>query len=287
MAEEFKGEICDLVQEEEDSIAIEREDDSISETLPEAVNILVLGRVGVGKARILNNIFQENLFETKAVTPVIRGVSQRQQSFIHHGLQFKIQIFDTLRCNNGSSRISMWKTMSAVRHHVLDSSPGVNLLLLVCKHGCHMREEVAKIKYILRHLNKDHVSLITTLVINGCNDLSNNDRMKLVAQMQSSSQTKYLCQFSLQGVIPVGFSDFYSVSESMLHKYHTVAFHDTRKLQGVVLTCHYHHVLPDRFLSSSSYCQELCLPSVMCLCFSPIYKCWRWGYTWDDFKVKD
>lgn len=170
--------------------------------------------------------------------------------------------------------------MSALKDHVASLSPqGINLMLLVCRQGNHLVEEVKKFKYILRRLSKDQVPLVTACIINGCADYIESERLNLISQIHTTPRTQVISQFSLQGIYAVGFSDLQSVPDGLWDMYRTIHHQDVKALKELVQNCSQHQVKSDNFFSS--YLKEVCLyrlPWKLCICYGQIYKCWRWGY---------
>ena len=285
MAVTFSGEFVEIDEIPERKHSVSKEENLENIDIPQCVNILVLGKVGVGKARIMNYIFQELLFETKAFTTVIRRVSEREKQFIHHGIQFNVKMYDTLRGNYSNSRICIAKTMSCIRKYVAELYPqGINLILLVCRQGNHLCEEIKRLKYILHHLNKDRVPLITAFILNGCDDCYEEERLKILSNFDSTARMQMISQFSLQGVYATSFVDLQSVSDGLFDMYRTVNVRDAKVLNEIVQNCCQHQVVVDGFFSLHN-CKDrwfYSLPWSYCMCYSHIYKCWKWGYSWND-----
>lgn len=249
------------------------------------VNLLLLGKVGVGKARMMNGVFQTPLFETGASTPVVRGVSQRENEFVDNGIQFKVKIFDTHRANRLNSRISISKTMSAIRKYVIELYPnGINMILLVYRNESFSNNELSRFKYILRRLNKDHVPLISALIINGCADKNEPSRKKIVFDFDTNPRTQMIGRYTLQGIHTVGFTNLATIPDALVDMYRSVNHHDDSLLKDVIEKCYSRQLTTDVFFSQGS-CYGTCFytfPWQCCPCYDQIYKCWRWGYTWDD-----
>lgn len=261
--------------------------DSTSEEPPSAtsvVNLLFLGKVGVGKARMINGIFQNHLFETGATTSVIHGVSQRENEFIDSGILFRVKIFDTYKVNHLSCRISISKTMSTLRQYVTDLYPsGINMVFLVYRNEDCSNNELKKLKYILRRLNEDEVSLISALIINGCADKSEKIRRKIVTAFDEDRHTQLIGRYVLQGMYTVGFTDLSTIPDALADMYQSINHRDAALLRKAVEKC-YSRQLTNSVFFSQGGCRR-CLftfPWHYCPCYNQIYKCWRWGYTWDD-----
>jgi len=255
---------------------------------PKRMNILVLGKVGAGKARILNGVFQECLFETKNFTPVIRGVSQREKSFLCDGIEFKIKIYDTARDNRSNSKICASRTLSSLKRYVMSLYPqGINLVLLICKLGSNLVEELKELQCYLYHLNKEQVSLISACILNGC--VEQSERKNIVTQILHNPETKAIGQYSILGLYAMNFTNPKLLPEEMRAMHMIINRRDADVLKEVVMSCCLHQVTTDSFFASGC-CVEAYLKRVpwnWCLCYSSLYKCWRWGYTWDDFMDED
>lgn len=249
------------------------------------VNLLLLGKVGVGKARMMNETFQKPLFETKASTPVVRGVSQREKEFVDAGIRFRVKIFDIQRAHSFSSRVSISKTMSAIRKYLVELYPsGVNMILLVYRYEDLSNDELKNFKYILRRLNEDQVPLITALVINGCADKNEASRKKLISDFDTNPRTQMIGRYVLQGMYAVGFADLSAIASYIVDMYEVINRNDAASMRKVLEKCYSRQLTVNVFFSQGS-CNGRCFyvfPWRCCPCYSQIYKCWRWGYTWDD-----
>ena len=249
------------------------------------VNLLLLGKVGVGKARIINETFRMNVFECGAVTEVIQGVSQREEVFFASGGNtYRVKIYDTMGIGSQKSRIKISNTMSAIKKYVTNIYPdGINMILLVYRHGDFGNAERKRLLYILRRLNKDSISLITGLIITGCANKNDSARRKIVSEFDSNFKTQAVGRYVLQGTHVVGFTNLSNVSDAMTEMYKAVNYRDGLHLRKVIEHCNDRQQMADMFFYHGHFYKGFCeFPWQLCPCYDWIYTCWRWGYTLDE-----
>ena len=249
-------------------------------------NIIVLGKVGVGKARIINEAFQQEIFECRAVTEVVRGVSQREASIEIGLFKYNIKMFDTLEIiNRRGSRIKISKTMHALHQYVNNLYPqGVNLILLVYRYEDISSSERKRLIYILNHLNKDSIPDITALVITGCALKNDTARKRIISACEENPQMRTICQFILKRVHVVGFIDITSVPDAMTEMHQAVNYRDALPIKTLIEQSHFQEqVTSVLFFYSGRFHRGCCkFPWHYCPCYDRLFTCWRWGYTWEE-----
>lgn len=251
--------------------------------IPSIVNILLLGKVGVGKARVVNEMFGQEVFENGVTTSVVGGVSQRETCFSKNSNNYRVKMFDTVGIKRGPN-VKRTKTMAAIRKYLACIYPdGVNLAMLVYRHEDFSSTERKRFMYILNRLNEETVPLITALIITGCEDKNDSARKKIVSEFHSNHRMQGIGQFVLQGMYPVGLTNLRAVPDAMMEMYRAVNYRDTLILQEVLSQCYRHHVDTDSFFFNGRYHRGIFqFPWHYCPCYDRIYTCWRWGYTWEE-----
>ena len=248
------------------------------------VNILILGKVGVGKARIMNEVFEREVFKNSEITEVVQGVSQREAHFVEKRVRYEITMFDTVGIKKRSPRISMSKTMTAIRELLSDIYPyGINLLLLVYRHEDRTKKERKAFMYILNRLNEERVPLITALVITGCANKNDSARKKVISEFDSDPRTQLIGRYALRGMYAVGFTNISSVPDAMMEMYRAVNYRDALMLRSVIERCSTGFQNRDNFFYSGRFYRGFCkIPWHHCPCYDRIYTCLKWGYTWEE-----
>lgn len=250
---------------------------------PSIVNILLLGKVGVGKARIVNEMFGWEVFEMGATSNVVGGVSQRESCFSKNNTNYRVKMFDTVGHKRGP-RVKRSKTLEAIKGYLASIYPdGVNLLLLVYRHEEFTAVERKQFLYILKRLNDETVPMVTALIITGCEHKNDSARKKIVSDFDSNPRMQEIGRFTLQGMYTVGFTDLRVVPDAMTEMYRAVNYRDTLILQEVLSHCYKHFVNSDMFFYGGRHYRGFCqFPWHYCPCYDRIYTCWRWGYTWEE-----
>jgi GTP-binding protein EngB required for normal cell division len=250
---------------------------------PSIVNILLLGKVGVGKSRIANEMFGQEIFKTGSPPEVVKGVSQRENCFSKNSTNYRVKIFDTVGRKRGP-RVSRTNTMRAMRRYLAVIYPdGVNLVLLVFRNEQFSGAEKSRFKYILNRLNIETVPMVTALIITGCEDKNDSARKKIVSDFDTNSRMQEMGRFALQGMYAVGLTDIRAVPDAMVEMFRAVNYRDTLILKEILSHCYKNFVNMDMFFHRGRYHRGFCrFPWHYCLCYNRIYTCWRWGCTCDD-----
>lgn len=256
---------------------------SIDISMLSDTSVLVLGKVGVGKARIINEVFGRTVFPCKAKTPVVKGVSQREGSVTTaSGATHRVALFDTVGIKRRGGRVRISKTMLAIRKYVSELYPrGLNLILLVFRHEDFTKTERKRFMYIIQRLNDEKASLITGLVITGCTDKNDSARQKIISEFDSNRKMQRIGTFLLQGMHTVGFTDTEGAPDAMKEMFHALNYRDALLLREVVERCHRRQLNYTLLFHRGRYRGCHC-PWHYCLCYDRIYTCWRWGYSWED-----
>lgn len=247
-------------------------------------NILVFGKVGVGKARLINEMFGRTIFATGAVTEVVKGVSQREEMFVEGGVKYRIKIFDTLSIRRRGPQIKRSKMMAEVRDYVDSLYPnGIHTVLLVYRHEDRNTAERKRFLYILHRLNEDRVPLNTALVITGCANKNDSARKKIISEFDANPATQGIGRYVLQGMYAVGFTDLSTVPDAMAEMYRAVNSRDAMQLRDVLERCYTRQLTSDLFFYRGRFYKGFCeFPWQYCPCYDRIYTCWRWGFSWED-----
>lgn len=250
---------------------------------PSIVNILILGKVGVGKARIVNEMFGREIFETGVPRNMIGGVSQRENYFSKNNTNYRVKIFDTV-AKKRSPKVKRAKTVQALKGYLASVYPdGVNLMLLVFRHEEFTRMERKGFLYILNRLNEETVPMVTALIITGCEDKNDSARKRIVSDFDSNPRMQEIGRFVLQGMYTVGFTDLQGAPDAMQEMFRAMNYRDTLLLREVLSRCYKHYVDMDMFFHTGRYHRGFCrFPWHYCPCYNHIYTCWRWGYTWEE-----
>ena len=253
------------------------------------VNILLLGKVGVGKARIVNEMFRKVIFESKAVTGVVGGVSQREKEFLESGTLYRIKIFDTCGISSRRPGIKINKTMDDLKEYVTGLYPnGLNLILLVYRHQDWTQTEKKRFLYLLRRLNEERTPLITALVITGCANKNDSARKKIISEFDTNSEMQVIGRYVLRGIFVVGFTDISTVPDAMADMYSSMNYRDALPLKEMMeRCCMQQQVVDDFFYQGHCYKGFLACPWHLCPCYSRIYTLLRWGYNWDECIYTD
>ena len=250
------------------------------------INILLLGKVGVGKARMVNEMFKKEIFKCGTPADVTQGVSDREKTFEYEGARYRAKIYDTVSSSSKmrGPRIKPSSTVAALRKHMAKIYPGgISAVFLVYRHGSLSNVERKRFLYILRRLNEETVPFVTALVITGCANKNESARKRIVAEFDGNPHTQEIGRYVLQGMYAVGFTDLGSVPDAMTEMYRVMNHRDAMVLLDVVSSGRKATQTIEVFFYRGRYYKGFCkFPWHYCPCYDQIYTCMRWGCSWEE-----
>lgn len=248
------------------------------------INILLLGKVGVGKARMVNEMFKKEVFKCSTPAEVVQGVSDREKTFEYEGTRYRAKIYDTASAKMRGPSIKPSNTMAALKKHMAKVYPeGISAVFLVYRHGSLSNVERKRFLYILRRLNEETVPFVTALVITGCANKNDCARKRIVAEFDGNPRTQEIGRYVLQGMYAVGFTDLGSVPDAMTEMYRVMNHRDASVLMDVVRSGQKATQTIEVFFYRGRYYKGFCkFPWHYCPCYDQIYSCMRWGCTWEE-----
>ena len=187
--------------------------------------IVILGKPGVGKATIANEILGERKLPVSTtvggMTRALNPVQIAEKRDTDKGYSYKIYVID----------VDSTSTSAAVRED-LKECDGVNLVLLVFKSGRFTNEEKELFHTILDSIPK--AAEISGLVVTTCEDLSEHARRNLVEDFKSNKHTASIASKLQKGILTVGFPNLEAVRPELKDVYSEDVENDRDKLHTLI-----------------------------------------------------
>ena len=194
-------------------------------------NVVILGRVGAGKATLGNTIAGHKMFElSDPIASTTRGARDKNndsKTVTVNGVTYQLSIYllDIYGLQNETKLT-----------YDIESMPGVNLILFVTMYGRFTPEEGEYLKSVLKRLNAS-AKKISALVVTGCEDLTEEARDEEIAHFLQSESTRDIADFVKKGILTVGFPDLSYIQENFRETYAKSIEKDKQNLWDVLETC--------------------------------------------------
>lgn len=189
--------------------------------------VVILGKVGAGKATLANTITGNTMFRlSDSIDSMTRGVRDNNFAEIdisYSGVHYKMSFL--LLDTHGLQAVNQTDNIKDVT--------SVNLLLFVYKHGRYTPEENDSLTIAVRMLGED-AKQVSALIITGCEDLSYDGREKIIIDFKTNPSTKEIADFMGKGIHTVGFPNLASVNEQFIKGYMKTIENDKAQLWDLV-----------------------------------------------------
>ena len=200
-------------------------------------NIVIVGKVGVGKSTVANAIFSSAPRQLFAVGSSIGSVTRSpreniSQKYRIDGYNYTITVVDTVGLGNKKQIIERLVQSFKENHRI-------HLLIFVIKFDRLTDEEVDSVNKILIHLKK-HCSVatlrnMTALVITHCETIEEQQREEIGKQYcKSGSKLETLAQLTKRKTCLVGLPEMSTVSTKLRALIQEERDEDVKKLQELV-----------------------------------------------------
>ena len=194
-------------------------------------NVVILGRVGAGKATLGNTIAGHKMFElSDPIASTTRGARDKNndsKTVTVNGVTYQLSIYllDIYGLQNETKLT-----------YDIESMPDVNLLLFVSMYGRFTSEEGKYLKSVIRKLNVS-AKEISALAITGCENLTEEARDEAIADLMQSESTQEIADFMTKGIFMVGFPDLSYIQKNFRETFAKSIEKDKQKLWEVLETC--------------------------------------------------
>ena len=194
-------------------------------------NVVILGRVGAGKATLGNIIAGHTMFElSDPIASTTRGSRDKNndsKTVTVNGVNYQLSIY----------LLDIYGLQNEIKlAYDIESMPDVNLILFVSMYGRFTPEEGEYLKSVIKRLTvtaKD----ISALVITGCEDLTWEARDEAIADLMQSESTQEIADFMTKGILTVGFPDLSCIQKNFSETYAESIEKDKQKLWEVLENC--------------------------------------------------
>jgi len=199
-------------------------------------NIVVLGKTGAGKSTVANKITGTNAFTVSSCfQSVTRHATHSEVKLLSNNIEYNFKVVDTVGLFD--TKVSNSTIIKDVKTYFRDKVPeGVNIVLFVFKQGRYTKEEEETFKFLIDHFS-GHISIISALIITGCEDLDPTGRQKLVEEFSTNDVTQKIARFCKKGIYPVGFPDTTNMKPRVKEVYEVDMQEDINLLRNLVMTC--------------------------------------------------
>ena len=206
---------------------------------PKVRNILILGKAGVGKSTIANQIIGSQIF--KISTPVGSVTRQIGSNIVTgqagtNGTMYNIKLIDTAGQSNHFS-------IEHIDDMKLFLEAGIHLVIFVSKNARFTNEDSEAFKYILEMFGES-IANNSALVVTCCEGLHEIAREALVKELYENENTKDITCAMKKGVLTVGFPIIDAVKPQLQPIYQESAKKDEQKLRLLVDDCSELMIMP-------------------------------------------
>jgi len=195
-------------------------------------NVLIIGKVGVGKKTIANKLLGKQVLEvgTHAVETATRAANSWIRVGERGNYRYKLTIVDTggLFVNNQESLRRSRNILRSV------DKEGIGLLLFVIRSGGYFTMQDRKQFENIVKILQPSVANISALVITGCENLKVEKRREYVETFERDPVTTELAQFMKKGIVTVGFPDLSEQDEDLRLVYERKMKQDENNLRDLV-----------------------------------------------------
>jgi hypothetical protein len=207
--------------------------------------ILILGKVGMGKATIANKIAGTTVFPVcSPVSAMLREPGQREKGCFQTGVYTKWSNDSESDSATIELTFLLFDTRSSDKNQMIFKRTceeeltvrGVNLIMFVLNEKTLTQEDTDLMDDILEHLQKEKVAESSVLVLTGCEQLGKRERNEYHKKLYESNLTKNIANFVNQELI-VGFPDE-KTKPLLMQQYKEAIEEDTQSLRKLVKSCY-------------------------------------------------
>jgi hypothetical protein len=220
-------------------------------------NILLLGKVGMGKKTIANRIAGETVFQILPPNKAMAREPTAEHSKSRSKSGFYFLLFDTREKNTTRELVNACTRDPQMRE-------GVTLIILTVNNSTGTHEDTDRLEEVIKNIiipgpGDSRVSIY--LVITGCEQKGKREKTELCAAMKKSPLTRDIAQF-VDEIIPVGFPSEESTEPEFMEIYRPGIEESERLLQAHVNRCvqqyNINHIFkPDQHGTGSDKLQQI------------------------------
>ena len=198
---------------------------SQTDTIESERSIVIVGKIGAGKATIANIILGKKSFNVgghgiNGLTRPPRATTTTESASVN------IKLIDT----NGPLGVTPIERIFAPSK----MNDQVNLILFVVRHGTFTSEDIEPFEYFIRHVNTPDASKCSALVLTNCEQISVSGREAAIEDFRKSDNTRDIARFMGKGILAVGFPNLDDTDEDFISLFEKRMKIDEQKLSQLV-----------------------------------------------------
>ena len=199
--------------------------------------MVIIGKTGVGKSTIANQILGKDQFPVLQTSgSVSKRVANDTTTFLMDELHYDITVFDTVGLFD-TTRMCNYKIIKDIQANVAKKSPkGINLVLFVFKKGRYTSEEKSCFDLLLSNW-KPHVSKVSALVITHCETDNESSRQTIIEGFKTSEDTTEYAKFMEKGIYTVGFPKKEDADEKIYQTMEENMKQDRQNIMKLIVSC--------------------------------------------------
>ena len=185
-------------------------------------NLLLLGRIGAGKATLVDHITETTSMSSHRNRMTSDPVSNEAWIPSPHNVHYNVKILDTsdMRGFYNEGRGIAGEIEKYFCETQRSGKSNAALVLFVVSHAWYIDEEWGIFRDILQSCGESlNLHAGSALVMTNCEDLHDEAREELVGQIRRSDLTADIAKFMGKGIHPVGFPDFEKLKPGMRELY--------------------------------------------------------------------
>ena len=218
--------------------------EEITESTPGATNLLphqasrtvfILGKIGVGKSTIANQIFGRAVFP---VRPSMEAMTRTSKELLCHNCVVSLSDTEmnvTIKIIDTTGQFAT--TQYAACDHLISACDGqVHLICFVTQNGVIITDAEKKaMKDIIRILDDHHLQHILALIITNCEGLDKKARNRVIEDFKFGKDTEGIAAAMHTRIYTVGFPNTDKVIPVLKDAYKEEIANDRKKLHELII----------------------------------------------------
>ena len=203
--------------------------------------ILIVGKVGVGKASLANQIFEGDIFPLKrhieSITSPAKSLRREERENVRKYTKVQVAILDTIGQSEGRNPYKFIDELKDFREKL-------NLIIVVIQIATPTMEEVQQIEHFSSRYN--YLSDLSALVITNCEMLNEKARKETVERFKRDPSTMQIAEFMKKGIYTVGFPNPSEIPVDLLPMYEESIKKDKENIHSLLDGCNVSHGISNK-----------------------------------------
>ena len=231
---------------------------SDSDSEPQYRNIVIVGKIGTGKATIANQIFGEKMFEVSgwmhSVTKSTGVVFKSEPLEKDARVRYNILVMNTVGMHV-SDTLSQRHITAAIESFLDQCQSGIHLVLFVFKNDRFCIQDEEAFNNFIKCRFAEDLSEISALFITCCEGLHPTAQQEIRDEFRSNHRLKQITEFMKKGIFTVGFPNTEVVRKELKCPYEEGIKADRERLMNLIMAeCKQPHLSYDKY-------QSICKPA--------------------------